>query len=260
MTTFPKGFTSSVQYRRFKQHVHWDTPDAGPGTAYGVPVQLAAWWKADTLGLSTGAAISSWADSSGKGITLTPGSAPTFQTSVFAPGAARFVGASTNWLHNTSFSALSAVGQFTAIVVAANTTTNQSAMMLSTDSFAAGIGSFSNFFTCWASTAGSYAQKNLTSTAPHVYELVFDGSQAGNTTRLIGNFDAPAAAFTSYAGTEPTVTGTTTAISVGGDTGGLENFSGDIAEILVYPTKLTAAQRSTIRVALGAKWSVPVTA
>ena len=228
-------------------------------TGVSVTPAPAAWWKADALALADGDDVTSWPDSSAGGFTLTPGTAPTFSTAHFTPGAVRFTAASTQYLQNATFTALNALAGFTVFAVF-DELTEGNAFLFDPANTAGRIqyyGGQDLHSYVSAGNEGFYTSADAPS--KHIHEFVFDGSQATNAARLVVLAEGVAKT-QSFNGTIPATTATATGLDVGVQNGLLGSpFDGEIAEILVYASALSSTQRTTIRVALGAKWSITVT-
>ncbi len=252
-----------MEYRRFKQHDQYaSTTVVVPGNkAYGVTSAApVGWWKQDTLiGTSNLAAVTSWTDSSSSGWTQTTETiAPTWDSTTLG-GCISCTATANGRLANTAFNSLNGVTGFTAFIVMAVTGGGGSIAGANNFGGAAAYYSSPNLYH-YVGSANSGGYAYTTAAAGHVFEQVFDGTQAGNTTRLVALLDGVAQTLT-FGGTIPTSTG---AVANGYGIGRI--YTGDatesntnIAEVLIYAKALSSADRSTIRVALGSKYTITVT-
>lgn len=224
---------------------------SGPATVSSGTVT--DWYKADTLALANGAAVTSWADSGSSRYVTSSATAPTFVTAA-ANGqpCVRFTAGTNCTLKNTT--SPSRTQPATYFVVARQTAAQAQVSLLNggyTPGVTSGAGthalflSSSGVFNGYAGTA--LADGTATTAAAHVFEVVINGAS-------------------SLAG----VDGTTTSgnAGAGNANGGIvlagnqaataEFFGGDIFEVVVYTGALSTADRSAVRSALGTKYGIAV--
>jgi hypothetical protein len=225
---------------------------------------LLANWKADSLALANGAAVTSWADSSGNARTLTQataGNQPVFNTAQQnGLGAVTFDG-TTDFMATAAFASPTSGAAVFAVMRlvdadAYRTLLNHAGaatwvapfsrvLLRATDQVpgrlwqfivedasvgANGRNSLTAALTAtWTLIEASYDQVNL--------EIVKNGTADGSTART------------------GVLTSSTQPVFVGADTAGAENWNGQIGEI-VYCSQLNGTQRGQVRSLLKAKWAV----
>ena len=225
---------------------------------YGIATAAAAWWKGDALALANGDNVTSWPDSGPGGFTLTPGTAPTFNTTNFPAGAVKFTAASAQHLQNAAYNALNAVAGFTWFVVYRHASVQDAILMMPVNE----AGTLQNpghnpYAYASPGNSGLFSVAQGDAGVKHIHEVVFDGSQTGNAARLVVLAEGVAQTL-SFSGTIPAVTTSASGITVGQTGSGVIPYDGDIAEILAFPVTLNSTDRSTVRHALGTKWSITV--
>ena len=234
------GYTSTTSF----------TAPTSPFTPQQLP-DLLAWYKADAItGLTNGAAVASWTDSSGFGrhvTQATSGNQPTYQTGVLnSLPVVRFDGAS-DYLQVTSSLAL---GPRTAFCVAKTDATSTSYGIFDgiTGSDAMRLMSASTLYYSMTGSVGSAVSSLGTpavtpSTTWKIFACVFDDT---GTLRVNGG-----------AGHSTTVG----EVAVDGITLGQSGFlnaplDGDIAEFLLYDYALSVAEINAIGAYLGTKYGI----
>lgn len=248
----------------------WAT-GAQPNTVSG----LVAWYKADALGLSNNASVSTWTDSSSSGFTLNQVSTtkPTYKTNVINGNAVvRFTRASSTAIGITSttlagyFSGASPASTVITVQNAASLNSNQRIWSATKSTDAAPFHDFANSSAAgnpWAgdrrSDANAFKQvrgASATAGTSYITSFVFDGSNAIIYTGGTGS-------------TSTDLSGTLTSLnqfdlgfirngSTGMSTGG-NYFDGDIAEVVVFNDDLTSANRSKVENYLRDKYNISVT-
>jgi hypothetical protein len=203
------------------------------------------WYKADSISISSGVAISSWTDSTGFGYTMLPvsGSSPTFETSqVNGYPAVHFNGTS-QFLRNSSVNPSGGRAQpytIYAVIKQDSTTGNQ-------DPFGnnGGSGMFIN------STANYYAGAaatgpSITGTNWNLVEACVNGS---NTIISVnGTANTGLSAGTNFIGTSMY-------LGINGD-GSSEKWNGFIAEEVILSGIPSASDRALIRTTLETKYGI----
>lgn len=240
----------------------------GGGGVYGVSTLPVGWWKFDSFTAAANTSVvSSWPDSSTGGSDLTAYSGTTrVQKSVSGFHAVRFAGSN---LENDSFAALSSAQKVTIFVVfRLNAQDNSRSMIAMGDNYDFVFGAisapFSNDYFGWrigdGSSDGLVHIPSIGTTNKQLLEMVFDGSQTGNSNRFkLLSAGVDQAGNLTFEGTLPTTLGSGGKISFGGTPGGGDLVACDIQEVLFYNTALTAPDRSTIRTALGINSGISVT-
>lgn len=236
----------------------WDVP-AGGGGGGGVDPDdvsgLVAWYRADTLGLADGAAVSSWPDSSGGGRTLsqaTSGKRPTFVT---AGGlfnglpCVRFAGTD-DTLTNLAVAGISALAGITVIVVHRLATAG-TADIVHLDA-GAGVSMCRTHFEgseyrAEFDSAGALGG-GVSSRVANIAVTHYDGAQV---TALRGTSAHSRAAKTGAV--------TTTRIFLGSYRDSANYMDGDIAEVLIYNKALSPTERASVVKGLAAKYELGAT-
>lgn len=215
---------------------------------------LNAWWKADSLALSNGAAVATWTDSSGGAADATQATGtaqPLFQTAqVNGLPVVRFDGTDDH-LVSTASSSLTATTVF-AVVKPANV---------------------ANYMTIRGSDIDNGLQFRLDNTGK--MQMVAENiALVGTATTTLSTtlFQVATISFTSGASYNFYLNGTadggtTTGVSIGASAttsiarnlpGGGESFNGDIAEIIVYSSVLSTGDRATVHSYLADKYGITV--
>jgi hypothetical protein len=221
---------------------------------------LAGWYKADAItGLTNGAAVATWPDSSSNNLTGTQGNVaarPAYQASmVNGKPVVRFDGVndliesgmSASPANSTTFAVLrptSTSGAFTIRGSFSGSSTGglqyrvNNGKQLLIKQFVAQIGSPSA--TTLSTTNFSVVAVTLATGASGSYAFYLNGTADG-----------------SGSTTETLVAGMTTLIGMG-QGGTNEPFSGDIAELICYSSVLSAADRNSVTAYLGTKYGISV--
>ncbi|GAC1374842.1 MAG: hypothetical protein NVSMB4_02670 [Acidimicrobiales bacterium] len=226
------------------------TPDTIPN--------LTGWYKADAItGLATGAALTSWPDSSSSGYNATPGSAPTWQSGVVnGKPVVRF--ASGNYLTSSLPSSPTA-----ATVFAVHKPGDTSAMHAVIGPSTSGTAQGGMELRSTNSGLMDFLDCNKTDIATDVGAI---STAAFNDDAVTW---ASASAVNFYQAGKNTKTQTTSATLTGGTNGTLiggffnlsslvEPYVGDIAEIIRYDRVLTASERSTVDSYIQDKYGITV--
>lgn len=204
---------------------------------------MSLWLKADSLALSDGDPVSTWADESGNGYdaTNTGTARPTFKTNILnGKPVIRFDG--TNDCLNTSLT----YGTSASIILVATPSAQSNSYVLGTD----GGGGAPAIISGFSSKAFEYYNPSdretiaTSATGFHLVEVLKNSS-----TSLKGYFDGteafsitPAAALAN-------------ALRIAASNVG-DYFNGDIAELLIYPSALSDADRETVEAYLNDKYSI----
>lgn len=221
---------------------------SGPGVIAPDAVSgLAAWFKADALALADAAAVSSWTDSSGNARHATQGTGskqPTYRTNVVnSKPVVRFDGTD-DVLETTGFT----LNQPETVFIVATFRSARVANDTLID------GATTNNMRVFRTVTGlqQYAGANgphltLDPEGWHVYSFIYNG--ASSEARYDGANLATGNPSTNNAG----------GIAIGGNgTLGTENAPVDVAEIAVYSSALSEANRSGIERHLGLKYGITV--
>jgi hypothetical protein len=170
--------------------------------------------------------------------------------------------ATDEWVEATGFTALNGIAGYTAFIVSdhVNNTSNQ---------FDVHVGdAATNVRLCTLQLSGgtlfayagvgstSFGQKSAPAIAVKIREVVYDGSQAGNTTRLKLFENGVQVTFDSFGGTAvPATLGTGDRVSWMGVSGGGKGQGGHGFAVLLYPL-LSSGDRDSVRNALNAYYAV----
>jgi hypothetical protein len=234
-----------IAYRGFP---HWrpDTRILGePFSPLDLP-NLAAWYDASKItGLSDGAAVETWEDSSGNGNDVTQGTAderPTYQTSILnGLPVVRFDGIDDIL---SVFATLAGAQPYTVYAVVAH----RSGSVTSNEGFCGGYAALPYLFVrqlatdAFAIFAGTIANGPNSDTDFHVFGGLFDG--ASSILDLDGS-ETVVNAGTSAFGAEFSIGGYTAVTGPPGDP--FEHSDSDVAELVVCSGGLTADERTTLR-------------
>ena len=207
---------------------------------------LVAWYKADSLALSDGAAVASWADSSGSGNTVTQATGskqPTFKVAIRnGLPVVRFTAASAQYLACAS----AAYAQPNTIFLSAISNTPGDKFLVD-----GGGGSTRNaVFDSSVHAIGLYAGASLTATpdpagAWHTFRGVFDGISSH--VAVDGG-----AATVGNAGSNSLV-----GITLGAEWDGAYNLDGDIGEVIIVNRHCTALEIANTIAYLKTRWNTP---
>jgi hypothetical protein len=214
-------------------------PRLGTRLLRPAPPSPVAWWKADSLALSNGAAVTSWTDSSGNGQTLAQATGalqPTYVTNVVGGNpVVRFDG--TRYLDATITTRTQPNTWF--VVLRPSTTAAMANVTSGGEEILVDAG---GLVEVWG---GASSVSNITATAGSwlAVGVQINGASSAiwsdNTAGTIGSL-----------GTDPTGT----ALRVGNHTSLSRFFTGDIAEIILYNQVLSATDRASVFSYLHAKY------
>lgn len=246
---------SAILNRRLVGASGFNPANYGAGT-------LKAWFKADSLSLSDGAAVSTWLDSSSNGNHATAGTAPTFKMGIQngKPGVL-FVGASSQFLTadglasvqngtDLPFSAFIALRQVTTAGTQAHCHWGRAASNTSTQYVAQTGTSYLSQRRDDASTLANQVGGTI-GTVTVIDSWVFPGTTMSlweNGTSIIA------------AGAQDVGAITIDRFSLGAFRGSSNTsfFDGYLFEVIIYASAVSTADRQIIERALGAKWGVTV--
>ena len=217
--------------------------EGGAAQAQGpAPDGLVGWYQASSLGLSSGAPVSTWSDLSGNGNTLSAnGSGMTYQTNVLnGQPAVQFTG--NGYFSNASMNGLNGAS-FEMFAVLTNVISGSVADIGSSGSIynnEAILGYSNGVLVFHESSSANYASighQTSPGTSPYILEGVFGNSPSDLMSYVngVGSTDA-----VTNAGSPQSYTSDTRQLIVGTRD---VNFSGDIAELLIYDNTLTVAQQ-----------------
>lgn len=218
---------------------HADGYTSGPVST----ANCTGWWKADALSLANNDPVNSWADSSGYGLTLTPGNAPTFKTNLInSLPAVRFDASNDQLLLPFG---LNSGAPLTIFAVA---------QPLATGTFIGGpVSSFGYQVNGAVKQIGVRVGQNVLGTATNALSTVaFEQSNVqwdnANITFRKSSAANGTAAFSLVIALAMT--------EVGANGVGTELFNGDIAELAVYCRILSGGEISAIEAALASKYAI----
>ena len=236
------------------------TTDAGPVSAVASPLDIATpslWLDADDASTITasGGDVTAWADKSASALSFTASGTPvTGSATLNGRNVIRFDNVA-DLLSATSVTRLGITSSYTLFMVARYTTV-QTSMLMSigrsnsplsglTLYYNAGLRTIEKRDAAWGTDmvlSGSLATANAALLATGTrsgtdMRIVRDGVLAGSTTGSTGDI---------FWGT--------TSVLIGNTFEG--TFLGDIAEIIVYPTALTTAQRASVEAYLAQRWGI----
>jgi hypothetical protein len=217
------------------------------GPAAVTTAKLAAWWTFDTLGLSNGATVTTAADATGYGYTLTAAGSPTYNTSgINAKGCVTLNGTS-QYLSNAT---MPAIAQTTTVFIVAQSSASGATRTL----YNANSGNTNALFLNSTAKPSIFVTSSVNAAAtaaaasPHVFEAQFAGASS-----LVG---ADGVFTTGSPGTN----GMGGGLVVGAaQAKNAEWFNGPVGEVVIYVGAMSTADRSTVRQALGTKWGITVT-
>lgn len=205
---------------------------------------LVGWWKADSLALSDGATVTSWADSSGNGNDGTGVSTPVYKISILGGfPVVRFVSVESDYF---TIPAISASPPYTIISVMRLSVGGFIVGSLATSS-SLGYGPSADALRHLAFNDGSYTYTGTTDLGFtfHLLTAVVP-SLGGGTGYVDGTSETSAAAYA------PSLTSFTTI----GYVGGVGVSDGDIAEILIYDSALSTGDRTAVEDYLQSKYGL----
>lgn len=216
---------------------------------------LLAWWKADSLALSNGAAVTSWSDSSGNGRTLTQATGanqPVFNTAqVNGLPVVTFDGTN-DYLATAAFA--SPTSGASVFVVQKLTGANQYRTALCHAAAATWVSPFARVLLRVSDAGAGNGWQWIVQDAGLGANNVFDPSAATAAAWQIveGHYDQANQDLVVAGSTVATqartgaLTSSTQPVFVGADTSLADNYVGQIAEI-VYCSSLTSSQRAQVR-------------
>ncbi len=240
-----------------------------------VPTDLSGlklWLKADQLSLSDNDPVSTWADQSGNSndVTASLTVRPTYKANIQnGKAVVRFDG-SNDVMNKSSFTALDGLTGITIFLVVKQATLATNQVFLSkwdyqtqgTFAWQTGSSSSSEEVSYWAPTCNAAGNENVVSSSAgitaafNLLELVYDGSLTNS--NRVKYYKNTSALSTSTNNTIPTSTITCTAdLRIGSFGGSLTRyFNGDFAEILIYNSALSGADRAKVEAYLNARWAI----
>lgn len=208
---------------------------------------LVGWWKADAIGgLSNGAAVTSWTDSSGTGNTVTnTGTGTTYQTNqINSLPAVHPSGTSGNYLSGT----LTAAQPWTLFAVIRRDADNGATQTPVASSGAADTALYittTEAVGVWAGTAELLTATGQTVDSAHIYAAV--GNGASTAIFLDG---------TSVATGNPGTNGFTGITFGSAAAHNAEWFAGEIAEVIIYARLLNPTERALVHSYLSDKYAL----
>jgi hypothetical protein len=104
--------------------------------------------------------------------------------------------------------------------------------------------------------ANGVATSSNTDTNFHIHTLLYDGTQTGNSNRLIHRIDGVQQTLTFSANVSGTTNSNTAYFYLGTDTSNTNDFIGYVGEVIVYTKKLTSSELSVIESYLKNKWGI----
>lgn len=236
------------------------TTDAGPVTAVASPLDIAGcqlWLDASDAASITasGGNVTAWTDKSASALSFTAAGTPvTGSHTLNGRNVIRFDNEA-DLLSATSVTRLGITSSYTVFAVARYTTV-QTSMLMSIGRSNSPLSGFTLYYNgglrtiekrdaAWGTdmvVSGSIATANVA--------LLATGTRSGTDQRIMR--DGVLAGST--AGSTGDIFWNTTSVLIGNTFEG--TFLGDIAEIIVYPTALTTADRARVEAYLAAKWSI----
>jgi hypothetical protein len=220
----------------------------------------AAWWKADSLSLSDGDPVATWADSTGNGFDATQatsGYRPTYETGVRnGLPVVRFAGSDAAKHHlESGVSASSAAVTLHAVVYHASIANNFGTPIASTSTGAWQIdlsnGSGLRLLRQYAANVGSSGADTTPLSTWYILTARYGSSawklRVNGTSHSGSGSHTPSASRTVVMGRNP---------GAGAPTAGLSNdwFGGDIGEVIVYHSALSDADIAANEAYLTTKW------
>ena len=235
--------------------------------SYVTTPSLKVWLRADSLAVANGAAVSTWADQSGNGndaTQLTSTNQPTYVTGVLnGLPVVRFTSASPSYMTVPSAAAASSNNSILIVVKTANgnpdpailldkyTTTGFSLKWV--NAFPAYI--VNSYAPATGTSSGGLGAGGLLNGFFYVVEGHFPGDESRSCDMVLNG-----TVYSNSAGLDPnnlSIGSNTNNLSIGGLASG-SGLQGDIAEILVYGTKLNIDQRRDIEAYFYAKYGLGV--
>jgi hypothetical protein len=208
---------------------------------------LELWLKADTLVLSDNDPVATWTDSSGNGNDVTQGTAgtrPLYKTAIQnGLPVVRFDGTDDYMIHTTlNVSQPGTVFIVGKTLAGEGNTRFMDGETTGTDRWIFGTSSTNADYQIYAGTS---VDTGTPDTAFHYFTVVFNGASSA------GWVDA-VSLFASNLGAQNLASG----ITVGAGQNGDENLTGDIGELLLYDSELSAPDRASVEAYLAAKWGL----
>jgi hypothetical protein len=216
---------------------------------------LKLWLKADSMALADGATVVTWNDSSGNGNNFTNAGNPIFKTNIVnGKPVVRYSPPST---YHQSAAVSIAPSQFTVLIVAAVSSIGAQGVFYDTGQ--AGATSF-----YFLNNSGTFYQGFFTAPATPVTATEPGGLAVGVWNVLATDWNGTNIHIWRN-GTLKNTTGATTRANTGTSntigislTSAFGSYSGDIAEVLVYDSSLSATDRVNVENYLGAKYGITI--
>lgn len=250
-TIFPRLVRAQANtYRDIAWLINRNTPAAGGITAPTDISGLQAWWKADSLGLSDNTLVATWSTAGGpsRDATASGTDRPTFKTAIQnGKAVVRF---STSVANALTFSTTT-IPNFSMFVCMSLTTSNpiyggplrwrtaaESGFVFAHD----GTGVFQPLLSIWN---GASEASNNHSTGTYSYPSAFGLWEMFSTPTIFNN------------GASVTISSGASGWSSGANIGhGYSYMDGDIGEIVVYDSVLSASDRAKVENYLNARWAM----
>ena len=104
--------------------------------------------------------------------------------------------------------------------------------------------------------AGATATSVTLDTNYHIHVIKFDGSQTGNSNRLVHRMDGTQRTLTFTGTVGATSNATTTFYYLGTDTSNNNDFDGYLSEVIIYTKALNSGEMSNLESYLKNKWGI----
>lgn len=233
---------------------------------------LSLWLRADAGATVGGGTVSAWADQSGHGFNgAAPGATaePTYVASdplINNKPTLRFDG-SNDRFHNTTFDSLTNTTGYTAYYLARpDALTPNQFIFMSVDDFSRSatyqiFGDTAYIYGGGDAQSGNayhgYALPGGFTTAYTLMEVVYDGTQATDATRLQAYTNATLMTISALGVIPSSILSSLSGYTVGArEPSGDTVFDGDLAEVLVFDRTLTPAERLGVRSYIGDKYDI----
>ncbi len=222
---------------------------------------LVLWLDAD-LGITTvaGPKVSAWADQSATGANLVQGTdaqrpnyvaGPNGHSAVQVPSVGAFS------LVDAAKPVLTGLTGYTDFAVAKINDVVSNTVLLNTPGTGDALGMNASTMGKYANGASGYVTHPFTdTTAHHIIETKFDGSQVGNAARLVVNQDGTAWAGSTYVNTIPAVLGANVGITIGNPALATPAL---LSSWLIYNRTLTASESARVGRYLGTRYAIATT-